>query len=135
MAKGRIAGLRAEAGFGFIDPDDGGEELFFHYTDLRGVDIHDLKPRARVEFTPTPGRGKGPRAADVSVVGPDTGSCTHLMMLVGSLSAIYSETASHTSLRRPVSPLARLWYVLPADYRATRSSPERRQRPHHQMCA
>jgi len=57
------------------------------------------------------------------------------MMLVGSLSAIYSETASHTRLRRPVSPLARLWGVLPADCRATRSSPERRQRPHHQMCA
>jgi len=71
MAKGRIAGLRAAAGFGFIEPDDGGEELFFHYTDLRGVDIHDLKPRARVEFTPTPGRGKGPRAADVSVVDGD----------------------------------------------------------------
>ncbi len=63
------------------------------------------------------------------------GSCTHLMMPVGSLSAIYSETASHTRLRRPVSPLARLWGVLPADCRATRSSPERRQHPHHQMCA
>ena len=34
-----------------------------------------------------------------------------------------------------MSPLARLWGVLPADCRATRSSPERRQRPHHQMCA
>ncbi len=71
MAKGRIAGLRAGAGFGFIEPDGGGGELFFHMSDLRGVDIHDLKPRARVEFTPTPGRGRGPRAADVSVVGDD----------------------------------------------------------------
>jgi len=63
------------------------------------------------------------------------GSYTHLMMPVGSLSAIYSETASHIRLKRPVSPVARLWGVLPANCRATRRSPERRQRSHHQMCA
>jgi len=65
----------------------------------------------------------------------ERGSCTHLMMPVGSLSATYSETVSHTRLRRPVSPLAPFGSVLPADCRATRSSPKRRQRPHHQMCA
>jgi len=41
------------------------------------------------------------------VVAYFNGSYTLLMMPVGSLSAIYSETVSHTRLRRPVSPLAR----------------------------
>jgi len=68
------------------------------------------------------------------VVARILGSYTLLMMAVGSLSAIYSETASHTHLRRPVSPVARLWGVLPANCLATRRSPERRQRPHHQKC-
>jgi cold shock CspA family protein len=50
LAKGKVHNLRL--GFGFIMPDDGSENLFFHATDVEGCTIFDLKPGDAVEYEP-----------------------------------------------------------------------------------
>ena len=65
MSEGTIKRL-TQKGFGFIDT--GGEkDLFFHSSDLEGVDYEQLQEGQRVSFTE--GRGpKGPRAENVKPV-------------------------------------------------------------------
>ena len=50
LARGKIHNLRL--GFGFIMPDDGSENAFFHATDVEGCTIFDLKPGDAVEYEP-----------------------------------------------------------------------------------
>lgn len=50
LARGKVHNLRL--GFGFIMPDDGSENLFFHATDVEGCTIFDLKPGDAVEYEP-----------------------------------------------------------------------------------
>jgi len=57
-------------GFGFVRPDDQQEDVFVHYSAIRGDGYRNLSEGQRVEFTveDTP---KGPQAVDV--MGLDTG--------------------------------------------------------------
>ena len=57
-------------GFGFVRPDDQQEDVFVHYSAIRGDGYRNLSEGQRVEFTveDTP---KGPQAVDV--IGLDTG--------------------------------------------------------------
>jgi len=64
-------------GFGFVRPDDQQEDVFVHYSAIRGDGYRNLSEGQRVEFTveDTP---KGPQAVDVmgldtDVIGLDTG--------------------------------------------------------------
>lgn len=67
MATGTIKTL-TDRGFGFIRPDDGGADIFFHQSALVDVTFDRLRQGGRVSFTAEPDpRGKGPRAADVRV--------------------------------------------------------------------
>jgi CspA family cold shock protein len=64
MAEGTIKRL-TDKGFGFIDTG-GGQDLFFHSSDLEGVSYDELREGQRVSFTE--GRGpKGPRAENVTL--------------------------------------------------------------------
>ena len=65
MASGTIKDIR-DRGFGFITPDGGGEDVFFHATGLVDVPLDELRPGDRVTYsTEADTRGKGPRAVDV----------------------------------------------------------------------
>ena len=63
MAKGTIARLMRDRGYGFITPEDG-KDIFFHRTALRGLRFDSLKEGQSVEFEVETGP-KGPRAVDV----------------------------------------------------------------------
>lgn len=64
MAEGTIKRL-TDKGFGFIDTG-GGQDLFFHSSDVQGVSYEELHEGQRVSFTE--GRGpKGPRAENVTL--------------------------------------------------------------------
>jgi len=63
MMLGKIARL-TDRGFGFITPDEGDKDLFFHARDLVDVMYDDLKEGEAVNFEVVDGP-KGPAASDV----------------------------------------------------------------------
>lgn len=69
LMNGTIARLKTEKGFGFIKPDGGGEDRFFHMSAIGsdGPRFDELREGQRVEFEPEDGP-KGPRATAVRLV-------------------------------------------------------------------
>ena len=61
---GTIARTVADRGFGFITPDDGSKDVFFHARSLVDVEFDDLKEGDKVTFDLENGP-KGPAAANV----------------------------------------------------------------------
>ncbi len=49
--QGTVVNLLSDKGFGFIRPDAGGDNVFFHHTELRDVMLQDLQPQAVLRYT------------------------------------------------------------------------------------
>ncbi len=64
MARGTVKWFDWEKGYGFIAPDEGGEDLFVHYSAIEGSGFRSLEEGERVSYEPTRGR-KGEQAANV----------------------------------------------------------------------
>jgi cold shock protein len=52
-------------GYGFINPDQGGQEVFVHYSAIRGDGYRNLFEGDRVEYDKVD-QGKGPQAQNVT---------------------------------------------------------------------
>ena len=52
-------------GYGFISPDDGGKEVFVHYSAIKGDGYRNPEEGDKVTFTSVD-NGKGPQARDVA---------------------------------------------------------------------
>jgi CspA family cold shock protein len=64
---GRIKKILRDKGFGFIVPDDGGDDVFFHRSGLAPkTQFEDLREGDEVQFQVRPGE-KGPQAFDLKV--------------------------------------------------------------------
>lgn len=63
--KGTIKTIIADKNFGFITPEDGSKDVFFHATGLKGVEFMDLRVSDVVTFDVEQSE-KGPRAVNVS---------------------------------------------------------------------
>jgi CspA family cold shock protein len=64
---GTIKKIVRDKGFGFIVPDDGTDDVFFHRSRLGAkIQFDDLREGDEVEFQVRPGE-KGPQAFDVKV--------------------------------------------------------------------
>ncbi|HNS21578.1 MAG: cold-shock protein [Phycisphaerales bacterium] len=64
MAQGTVKWFNADKGFGFIAPDEGGDDLFVHHSEIRTQGYASLNEGQKVEFTVGQGR-KGPCATNV----------------------------------------------------------------------
>ena len=64
MPEGKIKKVIAEKGFGFIA--DGKSDLFFHHSELQGVQIEELAEGQAVQYEVGSGK-KGPCAVQVRV--------------------------------------------------------------------
>jgi len=71
MAKGTIKGLIVDRGFGFIQTAEG-TELFFHYSELQGVQFAMLTRGQEVEFEMGQGRDGRPQAVSVRLTETET---------------------------------------------------------------
>ena len=67
MAQGAVKWFNAEKGFGFIAQDDGGADVFVHYSAIDTQGYRSLDEGQRVEFEITQGQ-KGPQAEHVRPV-------------------------------------------------------------------
>ena len=68
MAQGTVKWFSTEKGYGFITPDEGGEDLFVHYTAIEGSGFKSLEEGEKVTYEVSQGRRRGQQAVNVSKV-------------------------------------------------------------------
>ncbi len=76
MAQGTVKWFNQEKGYDFISPDEGGDNLFVHYSGIVGEGFRSLEEGERVSFEVTRGKkgmlkglwpycaGQAPKVAD-----------------------------------------------------------------------
>ena len=67
MPQGTVKWFNDEKGYGFIEPDDGGDDLFVHHTGIAGSGFKSLEEGEKVSYEATRGK-KGMQAENVSRV-------------------------------------------------------------------
>ena len=67
MPTGTVKWFNTTKGFGFIAPEDGGEDLFVHQSAIQSQGYRELHEGQRVEFTVTQGK-KGLQASSVKPI-------------------------------------------------------------------
>jgi CspA family cold shock protein len=67
MATGTVKWFNSEKGYGFITPDDGGKDVFAHFSEIAGSGYRSLEENQKVQFEITQGQ-KGPQAANISAL-------------------------------------------------------------------
>ena len=65
MNRGTVKWFNSIKGFGFITPDDGGDDLFVHHSEIRMEGYASLDEGQAVEFVVGEGK-KGPCATNVT---------------------------------------------------------------------
>lgn len=66
MSKGTVKWFNADKGYGFIQPADGGKDLFVHFSEIKTEGYASLDEGQDVEFEIGDGK-KGPCAKNVVV--------------------------------------------------------------------
>ena len=66
MAQGTVKWFSDEKGYGFISPDEGGEDLFVHHSGIAGNGFKSLEEDTKVTYEATQGK-KGMQADNVSL--------------------------------------------------------------------
>ncbi len=65
MVNGTVKWFNGEKGFGFIAPEDGGADVFVHFSAIAASGYRSLEENQKVTFDVTQGQ-KGPQAENVT---------------------------------------------------------------------
>ena len=64
MATGTVKWFNGQKGFGFIQPDDGGADVFVHISAVERAGLRDLQEGQKVSYEITQDRRTGKSSAD-----------------------------------------------------------------------
>lgn len=67
MATGTVKWFNETKGYGFISPDNGGNDVFVHISAVQAAGLQGLADGQKVEFEITENRGKD-AASDIKIV-------------------------------------------------------------------
>ncbi|MFS8978252.1 cold-shock protein [Cupriavidus necator] len=67
MPTGTVKWFNKEKGFGFIRPDDGGGDLFAHFSQIRAEGVKSLQEHPKVSFD-VQASPKGKQAANICLL-------------------------------------------------------------------
>ncbi|ASK18170.1 MULTISPECIES: cold-shock protein [Halomonadaceae] len=67
MATGTVKWFNETKGYGFISPDDGGDDLFAHFSEIQAEGFKTLQDGQKVSFEVTQGK-KGLQASNIRPV-------------------------------------------------------------------
>lgn len=67
MTAGTVKWFNAEKGYGFITPDDGGADVFAHFSAIQSGGYRSLEENQRVSFDVERGQ-RGPQAANIQII-------------------------------------------------------------------
>jgi len=68
MTKGTVKWFNNSKGYGFIVPEEGGDDVFVHYSVIKGEGYRTLNEGQPVNFSAQPGP-KGLQASEVELTG------------------------------------------------------------------
>jgi cold shock protein len=64
MANGAVKWFNGQKGFGFIQPDDGGADVFVHISAVERAGLRDLREDQKVSYEITKDQRSGKSSAD-----------------------------------------------------------------------
>jgi CspA family cold shock protein len=67
LTQGTVKWFNESKGYGFITPDDGGQDLFVHFSEIQGEGFKSLNEGDEVSFEEGQGQ-KGPQAMKVQKI-------------------------------------------------------------------
>ena len=94
MPQVTVKWFNGEKGYGFISPDDGGEDLFVHYGGIAGGGFRTLEEGQKVSYEAT--RGQKGRQAENVTPAQETGTLSGSTRRLG-LRRAYSGADGHES--------------------------------------
>jgi CspA family cold shock protein len=83
MAYGRVKWFNDAKGFGFIEPENGGSDIFAHFSAIQMEGFRTLKQGARVSFDLVQGP-KGDQAQNIQAVAEVVSSAANASAAAGS---------------------------------------------------
>ncbi len=68
MAKGTVKWFNTEKGYGFIQPEDGGKDIFVHITAVQAAGLQGLADNQAIEYDLIEGRDGRQSAGELKLV-------------------------------------------------------------------